>query len=74
MHGREVGDDELLRVGMHQFHFKNLRTGLDISEAEITRNGMPKVVATRSLGLLEEYFISHPLITAPAEKRLVIEK
>jgi 5'-nucleotidase len=35
---------------------------------------MPKVVATRSLGLLEEYFISHPLITAPAEKRLVIEK
>ena len=74
MHGREVGDDELLRVGMHQFHFKNLPTGLDISEAEITRNGMPKVVATRSLGLLEEYFISHPLITVPAEKRLVIEE
>ena len=74
MSGKEVGDEELLRVGMHQFHFKNLQTGLGISEAEVTRNGMPKVVATRSLGLLEEYFIAHPLITVPPEKRLVIEK
>jgi len=74
MHGREIGDDERLRVGMHQFHFKNLQTGLDISEAEITRNAMPKVIATRSLGLLEEYFSSHPHLTAPEEKRLVIEE
>ncbi len=73
LHGREVGDDEQLRVGMHQFHFKNLKTGLDISEAEITRNAMPKVIATRSLGLLEEYFLSHPHLMAPGEKRLVIE-
>jgi 5'-nucleotidase len=74
MYGREVGDDEKLRVGMHQFHFKNLKTGLDISESEITRNGMPKVIATRSLGLLEEYFSSHPHLTAPEEQRLVIEE
>lgn len=74
MNGREVGEDEKLRVGMHQFHFKNLKTGLDISESEITRNGMPKVIATRSLGLLEEYFSSHPHITAPMEQRLVIEE
>ena len=74
MYGREVGDDEKLRVGMHQFHFKNLKTGLDISESEITRNGVPKVIATRSLGLLEEYFSSHPHLTAPEEQRLVIEE
>ena len=74
MHGREIGDDERLRVGMHQFHFKNLQTGLNISEAEITRNAMPKVIATRSLGLLEEYFSSHPRLAAPEEKRLVIEE
>ena len=74
MYGQEVGDEEVLRVGMHQFHFKNLQTGLGISEAEITRNGMPKVVATRSLGLLEEYFSSRPFITASIEKRLVIEE
>jgi len=74
MHGREIGDDECLRVGMHQFHFKNLQTGLNISEAEITRNAMPKVIATRSLGLLEEYFSSHPHLTAPEEQRLVIEE
>ena len=74
MYGQEVGDEELLRVGMHQFHFKNLQTGLGISEAEVTRNGMPKVVATRSLGLLEEYFSSRPFITASIEKRLVIEE
>ena len=72
MHGREIGDGETLRIGMHQFHFKNLQTGLDISESEITRNGMPKVVATRSLGLLEEYFSSHPHLTAPEEQRMVI--
>ena len=74
MYGQEIGDEELLRVGMHKFHFKNLQTGLGISEAEVTRNGMPKVVATRSLGLLEEYFISRPFITASIEKRLVIEE
>ena len=74
MHGREIGEDEHLRVGMHQFHFKNLQTGLNISEAEITRNAMPKVIATKSLGLLEEYFSSHPQLTAPEEQRLVIEE
>ena len=72
MHGREIGDGETIRVGMHQFHFKNLQTGLDISESEITRNGMPKVVATRSLGLLEEYFFFFFHLTAPEEQRLVI--
>ncbi|MBR4907938.1 MAG: bifunctional metallophosphatase/5'-nucleotidase [Acidaminococcaceae bacterium] len=74
MYGQEVGDEEILRVGMHKFHFKNLQTGLGISEAEVARNGMPKVVATRSLGLLEEYFTSRPFITASIEKRLVIEE
>jgi len=74
LHDREVGDDEQLRVGMHQFHFKNLKTGLDISEAEIARNAMPKVIATRSLGLLEEYFLSHPHLTVSEEARLVIEE
>jgi 5'-nucleotidase len=74
MYGREVGDDEKLRVGMHQFHFKNLKTGLDISESEITRIVMQKIIATRSLGLLEEYFSSHPHLTAPEEQRLVIEE
>ena len=74
LHGRELEDDEQLRVGMHQFHFKNLKTGLDISEAEVTRNAMPKVIATRSLGLLEEYFMSHPRLKAPEEKRLVIKE
>ncbi len=74
IYGREVGDDEPLRVGMHQFHFKNLKTGLNITEAEILRNAVPKVVATRSLGLLEEYFSFHPHLTAPEEQRLVIEE
>jgi 5'-nucleotidase len=35
---------------------------------------MPKVIATRSLGLLEEYFSSHPHLTAPEEQRLAIEE
>ncbi|MBR2183383.1 MAG: bifunctional metallophosphatase/5'-nucleotidase [Acidaminococcaceae bacterium] len=74
MHGREVGDDETLRIGMHEYHFKNLKTGLDISEAEFTPNGMPKVVATQSHSVLEEYFSAHPHLTAPSEQRLVIEE
>lgn len=72
MYGREVGDNELLRVGMHQFHFKNLQTGLNISEEEIVRNAVPKVVSTQSHSVLEEYFSSHPHLTAPEEQRLVI--
>jgi len=72
MYGREVGDDEMLRVGMHQFHFKNLQTGLNISEEEIIRNAVPKVVSTQSHSVLEEYFSSHPHLTAPEEQRLVI--
>jgi 5'-nucleotidase len=72
MYGRQIGDEELLRVGMHKFHFKNLKTGLGISEEEVTRNETPRVIATRSLGLLEEYFSAHPHLSAPAETRLVI--
>lgn len=72
MYGRQIGDKELLRVGMHKFHFKNLKTGLGISEEEVTRNETPRVIATRSLGLLEEYFSAHPHLSASAETRLVI--
>ena len=68
--GEEIRDDKYYAVGITSFHYENLQEFLNLSYEEIKKNKEPKVVATKSVDVLEEYFCKHELIKAAADQRL----
>ena len=68
--GEEIRDDKFYAVGITSFHYENLPEFLNISYEELKKNKEPKVVATKSVDVLEEYFCKHELIKAAADQRL----
>lgn len=68
--GEEIRDDKCYAVGITSFHYENLPEFLNLSYEEIKKNKEPKVVATKSADVLEEYFCKHELIKAAADQRL----
>lgn len=70
--GEEIPDDEILNVGMQDYHFMNMRYFLDLDPAEVEANGRSKVIASKAMDVVEEYFMDHPYIVGPEEDRMVI--
>ena len=68
--GEEIRDDKFYAVGITSFHYENLPEFLNISYEELKKNKEPKVVATKSVDVLEEYFCKHELIKVAADQRL----
>ncbi len=69
--GREIEDDRLFKVGLQDFHFKNMEDFLHLSEAEVKANKPPRVAATSSIGVIEEWLCHQELVTAPADQRWI---
>ena len=61
-------------VGITAFHYKNMKDFLGITEEEVLQNKEPKIVATTSTDVLEEYFSTKELVEVSAEKRLCIKQ
>ena len=72
MNGKPVEDDQIFRVGMQDYHFQNILYFLDLPPEAVEANGRSKVVATKAMDVVEEYFLDHPYIIGPEEDRLVI--
>lgn len=72
LNGYEVQEDETYTVGITSFHFKNLKAFLNVSEAEVSKKRRPKVIATASTDVLEEYFSRQELVRCSEEKRMII--
>ena len=61
-------------VGITAFHYKNMKDFLNITEDEISKNKEPKVVATKSTDVLEEYFSRKELVKVASDRRLSIKQ
>ena len=72
MNGKPVKDDDVFRVGMQDYHFKNILYFLDLPPEAVEANGRSKVIATKALDVVEEYFLDHPYIIGPEEDRVVV--
>ncbi len=68
--GKPVDEIPKLKVGIQAFHLSNIKEFLGIDETEISHIIPPKVIATCSTDILEEYFISHDLIKASQKERI----
>ncbi len=71
-HQQPVQDEDKFSVAIQEFHYNNLEEFLAVTLDEVSANKKPRVLSTKSLDLLEEYFSEHDLVRAPKAARLVI--
>ncbi len=69
--GQPIDDHRLFHVGLQDFHFKNIRDFLGLSEAEIKTNKPPRVVSTSTFSVIEEWLCRQELVTAPTDRRWI---
>ena len=72
--GKPIEDEKLYSVGITSFHFQNLKEFLDVSVEEVSKNKEPKVVATKSADVLEEYFSKKELVKVAPDRRLCLKQ
>ncbi len=74
LNGEEILDDKCYNVGITSFHYQNLKEFLDVSVEEVSKNKEPKVVATKSADVLEEYFSKKELVKVAPDRRLCLKQ
>ncbi len=72
LNGREVDGDDIYKVGMHGYHFQNIKEFLDVSVEDLSAYRKPRVISTNDTDILEEYFSHHDMINIPEDQRIVI--
>ena len=70
--GRPIADEDMLSVGIQQYHYNNFRRIFDVDIEEIAANGSIRTVATSSLDVLEEYLSAHQLVDREIDGRLTL--
>ncbi len=70
--GEEIKDDDVLTVGIQNFHFANLEEFFNITYAEAELIRKPRVISTSCLDLIDEYLSSHGHLKHEVEGRIVI--
>ena len=73
LNGEPLDDNKVYKVGMQEFHFKNLQDFLNVSLEEISANGAPRVVATSCRNVFDEYLSTHQNLDRDISGRLIIK-
>ena len=71
--GRAIEDEKIFRIGLQEYHYKNMKDIFDITEEEVAMHAPSKVVATNILDVLDEYLSEKELVTCSPEERWVME-
>ncbi len=70
--GKDIADDQRLRIAMQNYHYENFEKFLGIPLEEVKVNMKPRIVMTSVNNVVEEYFSVHPGLDARVEGRQVI--
>ncbi|MCR5802435.1 MAG: bifunctional metallophosphatase/5'-nucleotidase [Lachnospiraceae bacterium] len=70
---KEVTDDMMFSVAMEGYHFKNLGEFFGVDPESIYANMKPRMIATGTKAVLEEYLSEHSRLDHRTGDRLIIE-
>jgi 5'-nucleotidase/UDP-sugar diphosphatase len=73
LNGQSLQDDGHYTLCLLEYHLKNSAEALNLPNEELTALGKPRVVATSTQDVLEEYLSSHQNLNRHIEGRLVYE-
>ncbi|MBR6801966.1 MAG: bifunctional metallophosphatase/5'-nucleotidase [Eubacteriaceae bacterium] len=71
--GMDVTEERLYRVGLQNFHFKNIEEFFNIPLSEIEKNGKARIVSTSCRDVIEEYLSEHRNLDREISGRLVVK-
>ena len=72
LEGKEIADDQIVRIGVQAYFAGNLPDFFGITKEEVERNGPIEEISTSCFDLAEEYFSQQRLIRVGKKPRLVI--
>ena len=67
-----IEDEHIYRVGLQSYHFKNFEAAFSIPMEEIVKNGKPRMVATDSQEIIEDYLSEHQNLDRTVSGRIII--
>ena len=70
--GKPVEDDQLFDIALHEYHFNNMDSFLQVSKEEAEKNRPSRKLASSSCEILDEWMSRKELFTAPEDERVVI--
>jgi 5'-nucleotidase len=73
LHGEPVEDDKLYRVGLQEFHYKNVEEFFSVPLPELQKNGKIRKLSTSCRDILDEYLSEKQNLDSAVCGRLVIE-
>lgn len=56
LNGEEIKNDQILKIGIQEFHFNNLKDFFNVTAAEVEANGKTEILTTSDIQVLLEYF------------------
>ena len=73
LNGKEVQDDDLIKIAMGDFHYNNIDKFLQLKKEDIKKNGPVKTLSSSDYIIIEERMSGVPLIRVDKEPRIVIK-
>ena len=72
LNDQPIEEHQLYSIALSKYHFMNISDFMDISLEETKKNALPRVLATSSRDIVEEYMMVTPHLCREVEGRLVV--
>ena len=68
--GKDVTDNQKLKIALQNYHYKNFDDFMGVPLEEVIKNARPRVVAVSVNNIIEEYFATNDRLDAHVEGRI----
>ena len=72
LNDQPIEEHQLYSIALSKYHFMNISDFMDISLEETKKNSLPRVLATSSRDIVEEYMMVTPHLCREVEGRLIV--
>lgn len=72
LNGKEITDDQIIRIALQDFHYKNFTEFFDVPFEEVVANKKPRMVITDDFSIFEELLSSMNNVDSHVEGRITI--
>ena len=72
LYGRNITDDQHIKIGLQGYHFNNMDTSFDITLEEVSKNRVPRIVAMSCVGIYQELLVNMRNIDSKVDGRITV--
>lgn len=73
LEGKVLNEQKLYSIALSKYHYMNMQDFLTLTPEEARANALPRVLATSSRDIVEEYLMVNPHLSREVEGRLVVK-